>query len=87
MRCVTAAALLTFLFKVGINQAIRDHIHADAGVDHILTIAEQHGFTQSKPALLWVHGDALVQADEAQLQRVNTLGDALIHCFGVTASD
>ena len=36
---------------------------------------------------LRAHGEALAQADDAQLQRVNTWGDALIHCFGVTDSD
>ena len=87
LRCVSAADLRAFLSKVGNNQAIRDHIHAATGVDDILTIAEKHGFNLSKPAVLRAHGEALAQAEDAQLQRVNTWGDALIHCFGVTDSD
>ena len=87
LRCVSADDLRAFLSKVGNNQAIRDHIHAATGVDDILMIAEKHGFNLSKPAVLRAHGEALAQADDAQLQRVNTWGDALIHCFGVTDSD
>ena len=87
LRCVSAADLKAFLSKVGNNQAIRYRIHAATGVDDILSIAQSHGFSLSKPAVLRAHGEALSQADDAQLQRVNTWGDALIHCFGVADSD
>jgi predicted ribosomally synthesized peptide with nif11-like leader len=84
---VSAADLKAFLSKVGHNEAIRSRIHAATGVNDILDIAESHGFSLSKPAVIRAHADALSKASDQQLERVNTWGDALMHCFGATEAD
>ena len=84
---VSAADLNAFLSKVGNNEAIRSKIHAASGVNDILAIAESHGFSLSKPAVIRAHAEALSKASDQQLERVNTWGDALMHCFGATDAD
>ncbi|MBM5791515.1 MAG: Nif11-like leader peptide family natural product precursor [Cyanobacteria bacterium M_surface_10_m1_298] len=87
MTTVSAADLKAFLSKVGNNEAIRSRIHAATGVNDILDIASSHGFNLSKPAVIRAHAEALSQASDHQLERVNTWGDALMHCFGATEAD
>ncbi len=84
---VSAADLHAFLAKVGNDESLRSKIHAAAGVNDILDLAASHGFSLHKPSVIRAHAEALAQASDHQLERVNTWGDALMHCFGATEDE
>ena len=67
--------------------ALRDKLHAAAGVDDIVAIAAEHGHAIDKTVLLREHAKALGSAKDHELAAINSWGDALMHCFGVSDKD
>ena len=73
--------------SVADDTALRDKLHAAAGVDDIVTIASEHGHSIDKTVLLREHAKALSTAKDHELAAINSWGDALMHCFGASEND
>lgn len=84
---VSLAALQTFLAKVSNDEALRDKLHAAAGFDDVVALAADHGHSLDKAQVLREHAKVLSGAKDHELAAINSWGDALMHCFGVTDSE
>jgi predicted ribosomally synthesized peptide with nif11-like leader len=84
---MSVANLEAFLSKVAGDSALRDKLQAAAGVDDIVSLAAAHGHDLDKAAILRAHAETLAKAPEHALGRINSWGDALMHCFGATDAD
>ena len=84
---MSVADLKAFLSSCAADEALRQKLHAATGVDDIVALAAQHGHRLDKAAVLRAHGEALSQASDTDLHRINSWADALMHCFGATDRD
>jgi predicted ribosomally synthesized peptide with nif11-like leader len=84
---VSVADLKAFIVKVKNDEALRQKLHAAAGMDDIVDLAAAHGVSIDKAAVLRAHGEALSKASDHELKGINSWGDALIHCFGATEAE
>jgi predicted ribosomally synthesized peptide with nif11-like leader len=84
---VSQSALDAFAANVGSDPQLRQKLQAVAGLDDVLAIAESHGHSFSKSTLLKAHAAAVAAAPDHALEGLNSWGDALMHCFGVSNQD
>ena len=84
---MSIASLKSFLARVSEEPALRDKLHAAAGVDDIVALAADHGHSLDKAAVLREHARALSSAKDHELEAINSWGDALMHAFGATSAD
>jgi len=84
---MSVASIKAFVARVADDAALRDKLHAAAGVDDIVTIASEHGHAIDKTVLLREHAKALSTAKDHELAGINSWGDALMHCFGASEND
>ncbi|MEB3202684.1 MAG: Nif11-like leader peptide family RiPP precursor [Synechococcus sp.] len=84
---MSLASIRSFVSRVAGDSALRDKLHAAAGVDDIVAIAAAHGHAIDKTVLLREHAKALGTAKDHELAGINSWGDALMHCFGATEED
>ena len=84
---MSVASIKAFVARVADDAALRDKLHAAAGVDDIVAIASEHGHAIDKTVLLREHAKALGSAKDHELAGINSWGDALMHCFGASEND
>ena len=84
---VSIAALQSFLAKVPNDEALRDRLHAAAGLNDVVALAAEHGHSVDKTAVLREHAKVLSTAEDHELAGINSWGDALMHCFGATDAE
>ena len=84
---MSLASIKSFVSRVAGDGALRDKLHAAAGVDDIVAIAAAHGHEIDKTVLLREHAKVLATAQDHELAGINSWGDALMHCFGATEND
>jgi predicted ribosomally synthesized peptide with nif11-like leader len=84
---MSVASIQAFVVCVAGDAALRDKLHAAAGVDDIVAIAADHGHDLDKTVLLREHAKVLSTAKDHELAAINSWGDALMHCFGASEND
>ena len=84
---MSLTSLQAFATAVSTDEALHSKVHAAAGVDDLLTIAEAHGHSFDKAVLLREHAKAISAAEDHELHGINSWGDALMHAFGATDKD
>ena len=84
---MSVASIQAFVARVADDVALRDKLHAAAGVDDIVALASEHGHAIDKTVLLREHAKALSTAQDHELSRINSWGDALMHCFGASDNE
>lgn len=80
-------SLEAFARAVSTDEALHSQVQAAAGVDQLLAIAQVHGHSLDKGVLLREHARAVAAAEDHELHRINSWGDALMHAFGATDRD
>jgi len=84
---MSVASIQAFVARVAGDAALRDKLHAAAGVDDIVAIAADHGHDLDKTVLLREHAKVLSTAKDHELAAINSWGDALMHGFGASEND
>ena len=84
---MSVASIQAFVSKIAGDEALRSKVHAAAGVDDIVSIAEAHGHVLDKTVLLKEHAKALGAAKDHELEGIISWADALMHAFGATDKD
>ena len=78
---MSVASIQAFVARVAGDAALRDKLHAAAGVDDIVAMAAEHGHAIDKTVLLREHAKALGSAKDHELAAINSWGDALLWSY------